>query len=139
MNQVNLIGRITKDIELRYTSNQKAVCEFSLAVNRIGVEGTDFITVVSWEKQAENLQKYQGRGSLVAVSGELRVDVYKDNEEKNRYKTYVLAKNIEYLASKKNETNNQPIENVNENPFARFGEEKGTGASSDYFESQLPF
>lgn len=139
MNQTNLIGRITKDIELRYTSNQKAVCEFSLAVNRMAVEGTDFITVVAWGKQAENLQKYQGKGSLVAVSGSLRVDQYQDNEGKNRYKTYVLANNIEYLGKKdetKNETSNTGATSnpFSDDVFAKFGEKVSVEE-----EMQLPF
>lgn len=101
MNQINLIGRLTKDPELRQTQNNKIVCEFDIAVNRIGQEQTDFITCVVWEKQAENLVKYQSKGSLIAVNGALRVDKYQNQEGQNRYKTYVLATNIEYLENKK--------------------------------------
>lgn len=104
MNQINLIGRLTKDPEIRQTQNNKVVCEFDIAVNRIGQEQTDFITCVVWEKQAENLVKYQNKGSLVAVNGALRVDKYQNQEGQNRYKTYVLATNIEYLGNKKEET-----------------------------------
>ena len=87
MNQINLVGRITRDLELRTTANQKSVCEFTIAVNRVGNEAADFITCVVWEKQAENLVKYQGKGSLIAVSGSLRVDKYKTEQGENRYKT----------------------------------------------------
>lgn len=103
MNQINLIGRITRDLELRTTTNQKSVCEFTIAVNRVGSEAADFITCVVWEKQAENLVKYQGKGSLIAVSGSLRVDKYKTEKDENRYKTYVLANNIMYLSTKSSE------------------------------------
>ena len=103
MNQVNLIGRITRDLELRTTGSGKNVCEFTLAVNRIGSETADFITCVVWEKQAENLVKYQGKGSLIAVSGSLRVDKYQTEEGETRYKTYVLANSIEYLSTKASE------------------------------------
>ncbi len=128
MNNINLIGRITKDLELRATPNNKSVCEFSLAVNRIGSDGTDFVNCQVWNKPAENLTKYQGKGSLIGVSGQLRVETYKDKEDKTRYKTYVLASNIEYLETKKQD--NTPVEEptqepVNEevDPFTQFGQE----------------
>ena len=99
LNQIAIIGRLTKNPELRYTNSGKAVCEFTLAVNRIG-EGTDFITCTCWGKQAENLVKYQTQGSLVAVSGKLRVNKYTDNNNNTRYKTYVETNELEYLSSK---------------------------------------
>ena len=93
MNSIVLIGRITKDLEIKYTESQKAVCNFSLAVNRIGQEQADFINVAVWGQQAENLHKYQSKGSLIAVNGSLRVDNYEVDGQK-RYNTYVLANNI---------------------------------------------
>jgi single-strand DNA-binding protein len=128
MNSINLVGRITKDIELKYTQSNKAVCEFSLAVNRVGQEQADFITCQVWNGQAENLSKYQGKGSLIGVVGSLRVDQFQDKEGNNRYKTYVLVSNIEYLGAKKEENaqNNQNIvqnqPTPEEDPFAAFGE-----------------
>lgn len=141
MNQINLIGRLTKDPELRYTTNNKAVCNFDIAVNRIGQEATDFINVVVWDKQAENLEKYQSKGSLIAVSGSLRVDKYQNENGENRYKTYVLANNIEYLSTKSSETvsneDNERLPNVEEvkkpDPFAEFG------ASIAIDEDEFPF
>lgn len=124
MNSINLVGRITKDIELRYTQSNKSVCEFNLAVNRIGQEQADFITCQVWNGQAENLSKYQGKGSLIGVGGSLRVDQFQDKEGNNRYKTYVLVSNIEYLGAKKEENaqNNQNIVQnkpaTEEDPFA---------------------
>lgn len=138
MNSIQLIGRLTKDPEIRYTQTQKAVCEFNLAVNRIGQEQADFITCVVWEKQAENLNKYQDKGSLIAVSGALRVDKYQTQEGENRYKTYVLANNIEYLESKSNNKEEQKPANNQQNetdPFTTFGQENGTGITED----DLPF
>lgn len=141
MNQTILIGRITKDLELKATPSGKFVCEFSLAVNRIGSEETDFITVVVWEKQAENLAKYQGKGSQIAVSGSIRVDTY-EVEGQRRYKTYVLANNIEYLGTKSSETVNkeepteaQILNSVvnNEDPYVSFGQQ------IQIDESDLPF
>lgn len=103
INNVVLVGRITRDLELRTTTNQKSVCEFTIAVNRVGSEAADFITCVVWEKQAENLVKYQKKGSLIAVSGSIRVDNYKTEQGETRYKTYVLANNIAYLSTKSSE------------------------------------
>lgn len=145
MNQVNLIGRITKDLELRYTTSRKAVCEFTLAVNRIGQDQTDFITCVVWGKQAENLTKYQGKGSLIAVNGELRIDKYQNEKGENRYKTYIFCTMIEFLGSKKEENsqNNQEIEknDVSADPFSEFAEEiqKEEQATMNFNENELPF
>ncbi len=126
MNTVNLTGRITRDLELKKTSNDKAVCEFSIAVNRVGQEQADFINCQVWGTQAENLTKYQGKGSLVGIVGNLRVDAYKDKDNNNRYKTYVLVNNVEFLSSK-NDKHTEKEENisipVNNDPFADFGEQ----------------
>ena len=131
MNSVLLIGRITKELEIKNIGDDKKVCEFSLAVNRMGSEQADFINCAIWGKQAENLVKYQGKGSLIAVSGTLRVDTY-EVEGQRRYKTYVLANNIEYLSSKSSEEANkeEPTEAqilnsvVNdEDPYATFGKQ----------------
>ena len=108
MNQINLIGRITRDLELRTTNSGKSVCEFDLAVNRVGQDTTDFINCTVWGTQAENLCKYQNKGSLIAVTGALRIDKYQNQDGENRYKTYVLANNIEYLSSKSSEEVSKP-------------------------------
>ena len=109
MNKVILIGRITKDLELRKTKSDKSVCEFTLATNRVGNEDADFISCMVWNQQAENLCKFQGKGSLIAVFGELRTDSY-EVEGQKRYKTYVLVNTIEFL-SKKTESN-QDIDKI---------------------------
>lgn len=103
MNKVVLTGRITKDLELRKTKSDKSVCEFTLATNRVGSEDADFINCMVWNQQAENLCKYQDKGSLIAVFGELRTDSYEVNEQK-RYKTYVLVNNVEFLSKKTEST-----------------------------------
>lgn len=103
MNKVVLIGRITKDLELRKTKSDKSVCEFTLATNRVGSEDADFISCMVWNQQAENLCKFQGKGSLIAVFGELRTDSY-EIEGHKRYKTYVLVNNVEFLSKKTEST-----------------------------------
>lgn len=103
MNKVILTGRITKDLELRKTKSDKSVCEFTLATNRVGSEDADFISCMVWNQQAENLCKFQGKGSLIAVFGELRTDSY-EIEGQKRYKTYVLVSNVEFLSKKTEST-----------------------------------
>lgn len=125
MNKTIIIGRLSRTPELRYTSNNNPVCEFDVAVNRIGVEGTDFLTCVVWNKQAENLVKYQSKGSLIAVEGSNRVDKYQNSEGENRYKHYILVNNIQFLESKKesiDEPKEEMIPQEEENdPFSDFG------------------
>ena len=110
MNSVAITGRITKELELRYTPNGKPVCDFSLAVYR-DKDNTDFINCSVWNNQAENLCKYQGKGSLIGLTGALRIDTYKDKDGNTRYKNYVLVNNIEYLSSKQ-ETKADSIDNL---------------------------
>lgn len=136
MNNIILVGRLTKNPELRTTQTQKNVCEFTLAVNRIGSEDADFITCQVWEKQAENLCKYQGKGSQIAVSGSLRVNAYKNEQGESRYKTYVLASNIEYLGSKSDAT--LEIETEEVDPFSDYELTK-EGVSTLVDDDDLPF
>lgn len=104
MNKALLTGRLTKDPVLEKTKNNISKCQFSIAINRPiirdGKRETDFITCIIWNKQAENLVKYQRKGNLIAIYGELRTDTYESNGEK-KYKSYVLGQEIEYLESKK--------------------------------------
>lgn len=109
MNKVFLIGRITKDLELRATKTGKSICDFSLAINRQarkdGERIADFIKCRVWNKTAENLVKYQSKGSLISVSGRIQIETYQDKEGNNRYNTYVLVEELEYLQSKKEDKN----------------------------------
>ena len=93
MNRVVLIGRLTKDPELRYTTgNNAAVCNFTVAVDRSfqgqnGEREADFIPVVVWNKQAENVKNYLTKGSQVAVEGRIQVRNYDDQNGQKRYVT----------------------------------------------------
>ena len=106
MNKVILMGRLTKEPELRYTtSNNTAVCNFTLAVNRRfqkqGEERkADFIPVVVWGKQAEFCEKYFAKGRQVAVAGRIETSSWNDNEGKKRYKTEVVADEVYFADSK---------------------------------------
>ena len=106
LNNIVLIGRLTRDPELRYTtSNGTAVATFTLAVNRRfkgdGGQEADFVPVVVWRKQAENCAQYIGMGSLVAVEGRLQIRPYEDKEGKRRTIAEVVANSVQFLDSRK--------------------------------------
>lgn len=106
MNKCFITGRLTKDPVLEHTKNGVPTCQFNVATNRPvirdGKREADFITCIAWNKQAENLTKYQRKGNLIGVQGSLRIDNYEINGEK-RYKTYILVENVEFFDSKKKE------------------------------------
>ena len=102
MNNVNLIGRLARDPELKYTNTGKAVASFTVAVNRgFGKDNeADFINCVAWEKTAENMANYTAKGSQVGISGRLQVRSYDNNEGKKVYVTEVVANFVEFIGSK---------------------------------------
>ena len=109
MNQVNLIGRLTKNIEIKMTPSQKKVAQFTLAVYRTKEEA-DFISCVAWEKTAELLEIYTSKGSQVGITGSIRTRNYDDPNIPNKkvYVTEVLVSSIYLLDSKKKEEQYQP-------------------------------
>ena len=112
MNRVFLTGRLTKDPVLEHTKKGTPFCRFNIATNRPvvrdGEEKADFITCMSWNKQAEVLCKYQKKGNLLGVQGAFRVDKFESQGE-TRYKSYVLCQEIEFLSSKKT---NEEMDNL---------------------------
>ena len=118
MNKIWICGNISTELNLKEIGNNK-LCEFSVAVRR-DEKTTDFINCVVWNKQAENLAKYQSKGSKISVLGSLCVDKYQAGD-KTRYKTYVRVNEIEFLGSKPKETQYSQIKattrmNENYNP-----------------------
>ena len=103
-NVVALNGRIGKEIELKKTPTGKSVCSFNLAVNRTQSE-TDWIPCVAWEGTAELLAKFCGKGSKIGVIGKLQIRNYETNEGQKRTVVEVLVREIEFLESKKQDTN----------------------------------
>ena len=100
MNSIILIGRLTKDPELRYTPNGKAVCSFTLAVDRPysgDKKEADFINIVVWNKMGENCAKYLSKGRKTAVQGRLQIRSYEDDSGKRKYVTEVVANSVEFL------------------------------------------
>jgi single-strand DNA-binding protein len=105
LNRVVLIGRLTRDPELKYTPNGVAVASFTLAVDRNwanaqGERETDFIPIVVWQKQAENCANYLSKGSLAAVDGRLQVRSYDGKDGQRRWVTEVIAENVRFLDKK---------------------------------------
>ena len=163
MNKVVLIGRLTRDPELRYTGNNTPVASFSLAVNRNysnqqGEREADFINIVVWRKQAENVKNYLTQGSQVAIDGRLQTRTYDDQNGQRRYITEVIADNVEFLGSRNSSNNSNNMNNtssaatnagptpydfadnarpkgtdVDSNPFADFG------ANIEISDDELPF
>ncbi|HSL94284.1 MAG TPA: single-stranded DNA-binding protein [Bacillota bacterium] len=108
LNKVILIGRLTRDPELRYTPNTgTAVGSFTLAVNRVGgkQEETDFIDIVVWSKQAENCAQYLRKGSLAAVDGRLQIRSYETKEGQKRRVAEVVASSVQFLSGRQSGAN----------------------------------
>lgn len=105
MNTTILIGRLTSDLELRKTSNGTEVVNFTLAVPRkFNRDETDFINCIAWRVQAENLTKYCGKGSRIAVTGRIETRSYDAQDGTKRYVTEVISEGIEFLDTKKETT-----------------------------------
>ena len=136
MNKVVLIGRLTKDPELRYTSSNVPAASFTLAVNRNfqnqnGVREADFINIVMWRKQAETVKKYLTKGSLISIEGRIQTRNYDGADGKKVYVTEILASNISFLDSKGTSQpsfdlpplpEETPTTNVNDEPYIDFGD-----------------
>ena len=154
MNKVFLIGRLSRDPELRHTTSGMAVCQINVAISRPVGQGTepqtDFINVVVWNKQAENVARYLSKGRQIAVEGRIQTRNYDNNEGKRTYVTEVIANNVEFLgsANDNNRTNNnggfeenpfdamEPVmdtTSVDNDPFASFGEKV------EISDNELPF
>lgn len=109
MNKIILIGRMTKDIEIRYTQNQKEVGSFDLAVNRNyknanGEYDTDFFKCIAWGNLAKTIQTYTSKGSQIGIEGRVENRTYQANDGTNRYVTEVVVEGVHLIDFKKNET-----------------------------------
>lgn len=107
INRVVLVGRLTRDLELKYTTNGIANVRFGLAVNRTysgqnGERQADFINCVAWRKQAENMSKFLKKGSLIGVEGRIETGSYQAQDGSTRYTTDIVCENIQFLEPKKN-------------------------------------
>jgi len=105
INSVCLVGRLTRDPELKYTGNNIAVASFSLAVNRTfkdanGERETDFINCVIWRQQAENLANWAKKGALIGITGRIQTRSYENQQGQRVYVTEVVAENFQMLESR---------------------------------------
>ncbi|HEL1581959.1 TPA: single-stranded DNA-binding protein [Streptococcus suis] len=110
INNVVLIGRLTRDVELRYTPNNVAVGAFTLAVNRnfknaAGDREADFINCVIWNKQAENLANWTKKGHLVGITGRIQTRSYENQQGQRVYVTEVVAESFQILEKRDNSAN----------------------------------
>ena len=125
MNKAILIGRLTRDPELRYTSSNRAVCQFTVAIDRpftnqaTGQREADFINVVAWDKTGENVGKYMTKGRLIAVEGRIQTRNYDNNEGRKVYVTEVIASNVQFLESRNTQTNNSSFNAMPEPPMEK--------------------
>ncbi|MTW85751.1 single-stranded DNA-binding protein [Virgibacillus dakarensis] len=157
LNRVVLVGRLTKDPDLRYTATGVAVANFTIAVNRPfsnqqGEREADFINCVVWRRPAENLANYMKKGSMIGVDGRVQTRRYEGQDGKTVYVTEIVADSVQFLESKGSSPNrsqgapgfqpnqnqsqnqNQNQQNQNqENPFANNGE------PIDISDDDLPF
>jgi len=111
INRVVLVGRLTRDPELKYTANGAAVASFTLAVNRQftnsqGEREADFINCVIWRKAAENFCKFTNKGSLVGIDGHIQTRNYENQQGQRVYVTEVVVDNFSLLESRKDNSNN---------------------------------
>lgn len=127
MNRVILVGRLTKQPELRYTPSGAAVATFTLAVNRTftnqaGEREADFLNVVVWRRQAENAANFLGKGSLCGVDGRLQSRSYENSEGKRQYVTEVVAESVQFLEPKsgQNGSNNNSNTNTSNSAAERY-------------------
>lgn len=141
MNKVILIGRLARDPEMRTTSSGISMTRFTIAVSRPfntpdGNSQTDFISCITWRRQAENVAKYCSKGSQVAVEGRIQVGSYDAQDGTKRYTTDVVCDNVTFLGSKATNSNFSndnynnttdsseiPTTDISEDPFKDFGDE----------------
>lgn len=155
MNNANLVGRLTRPVDLRYTQTGIAYGSFTLAVNRKyknkdGEREADFINCVIWKKGAELLSNYTQKGSLIGVSGPIQTRSYDNQQGQRVYVTEVLVENFDFLESRKNDADgfsnsgniNTQNFNKNQNLGGNFANNDPFTANGEIFEVQdddLPF
>lgn len=138
LNSTCLVGRLTKDPELRYTPSNQAVATFTLAVNRNfksqnGEREADFINCVIWRQQAENLANWAKKGALIGITGRIQTRSYENQQGQPVYVTEVVAEQFQLLESRKDRgSNSQPTVDNHKN-FAQQAE------PMDILDSDLPF
>ena len=142
LNNVSLVGRLTKNVELRYTPSNVAVATFTLAVNRTfknenGEREADFINCVMWRQQAENLANWAKKGALIGITGRIQTRSYDNQQGQRVYVTEVVAEQFQLLESRNSQgqQNNQGRAQQQTPDFSRSANTNPLDISSD----DLPF
>lgn len=122
INNVVLVGRLTKDVDLRYTPQGQAVATFTLAVNRTfanqqGQREADFINCVIWRKSAETLAQYTRKGSLIGITGRIQTRNYENQQGQRVYITEVVADSFQFLESRNSQQGGQADNNFGSAPM----------------------
>lgn len=140
INSICLVGRLTKNVDLRYTPSNVAVATFTLAVNRTfknenGEREADFINCVMWRQQAENLASWAKKGALIGITGRIQTRSYDNQQGQRVYVTEVVAEQFQLLESKGqgNQTQQRPQVQQQTPDFSR------QGAPMDISDDDLPF
>ncbi|PHV56360.1 single-stranded DNA-binding protein [Streptococcus macedonicus] len=141
INNVVLVGRMTRDAELRYTPSNQAVATFTLAVNRNfknqnGEREADFINCVIWRQQAENLSNWAKKGTLIGVTGRIQTRNYENQQGQRVYVTEIVADDFQILESRATREGQSGGFNNNNSSFG--GSSNGGGFSSQSSQSQTP-
>ncbi len=136
INNVVLIGRLTRDVELRYTPTNVAVATFTLAVNRNfknadGEREADFINCIMWRQQAENLANWTKKGMLVGITGRIQTRSYENQQGQRVYVTEVVAESFQVLEKRDNAANKSSLDNQIPPNFS--------GQPMDISDDDLPF
>ena len=145
MNRVILVGRITKDPELKNRNDGSPFVQFSIAVNRTyqnrqGQRETDFINCVVFNKQAENLAKYIRKGALIGVEGRLTTNSYTDQNGNARTSTDVLCDNISFLSNAQQNNNNSAYDDLRySDNYNQTPEYNNQNYQNQYYQNQQPY
>ncbi|MDO0919870.1 MULTISPECIES: single-stranded DNA-binding protein [unclassified Enterococcus] len=146
INNLTLVGRLTKDPDLKYTGNGTAVATFTLAVNRnftnqSGEREADFINCVIWRKPAETLANYAKKGVLIGVTGRIQTRSYDNQQGQKVYVTEVIADNFQLLESKKADssqnTQGSGVSNGQTNNYTRSQQNRNNDESDPFGNSSI--
>lgn len=151
MNNLTLVGRLVRDLDLRYTQNGVAFARLTVAVDKAlskekrqelqnaGKPTANFVPCVVWGKLAENMANYTGKGSLVAIGGEIETGSFQDKEGRTVYTTEVRVSNVQFLESGKRNNNQGQANQNNMNNEQTYQEETGDEGFFPMSSDDIPF
>ena len=150
LNHITIMGRLTREPELRHTQSQTAVASFTLAVDRdfqsrdSGEKQTDFINCVAWRSTADLVSRYFHKGSMAVVSGRLQIRSYQDREGNNRTAAEVVAENV-YFGESRRDSDNRGTTAAYGNSYGGYEPPRGAASAQSPFQElgdedgDLPF